>query len=319
MCLNLINKKAAHQSGFFIYRADANVLHSIAKMYFWLSQTLNYMNTVQRPTMKPWQYRLHSIIFESDTFYGKLFDIALLACILLSVIVVMIDSVPSYHAKYAGTFYAIEWVFTILFTIEYILRLFCIRKPMAYALSWMGIIDLSAIIPTYVSLLVAGTQYLLVLRALRLLRIFRIFKLWHFLDEGRFLLEALAKSVRKISIFMLFIIIIVVILGSCMYLIEGASNGFNSIPQSIYWAIVTITTVGYGDVSPATPLGKLFSCILMLCGYGIIAVPTGIVTSQMMSEWRNKYVSDRKCEQCGKVGHEKDAQYCKYCGSNLNG
>lgn len=278
---------------------------------------LEYMSTGQRPTMRPWQYKLHSIIFESNTFYGKLFDIALLACILLSVIVVMIDSVPPYHAKYADIFYAIEWVFTILFTAEYILRLFCIRKPMAYALSWMGIIDLCAIIPTYISLLVAGTQYLLVLRALRLLRIFRIFKLWHFLDEGRFLLEALAKSVRKISIFMLFIVIIVVILGSCMYLIEGASNGFNSIPESIYWAIVTITTVGYGDISPVTPLGKLLSCILMLCGYGIIAVPTGIVTSQMMAEWRNKHISDVQCKSCGKWNHEKDAKYCRYCGASL--
>ncbi|AFD07590.1 ion transporter [Solitalea canadensis] len=268
-------------------------------------------------TLKNWQYELHEIIYESGTFKGKLFDVCLLIAICLSVVVVMLDSVPGIHQKYGNLLYSFEWFFTILFTIEYILRLICIRKPMAYAVSSIGIIDLVAIVPTYISFFVVGSQYLLVVRALRLLRIFRIFKLWHFMDESRFLISAIYASLRKISIFMLFVIILTIIIGSLMYLIEGGENGFTSIPQSIYWAVVTITTVGYGDISPATAVGKLLATMLMLCGYAIIAVPTGIVTTEMAFRNRNKLGEKRVCGNCNKEGHEVDAKYCKFCGSEL--
>ncbi|MDI3319491.1 ion transporter [Pinibacter soli] len=270
-----------------------------------------------------WKYKVYKVIYRSDSFYGKLFDVCLLVAITLSVIVVMLDSVAKIHQRYGDELYILEWFFTILFTIEYILRLICIRKPMAYVTSKIGIIDLLAILPTYVSFFVAGSQYLLVVRALRLLRIFRIFKLWHFMDEGRFLIGAIYASLRKISIFMLFIVILTIIIGSLMYLIEGGENGFVSIPQSIYWAVVTITTVGYGDISPATPLGKLLAAMLMLCGYAIIAVPTGIVTTQMAIQNKNndkaagKGANKISCNKCGLDEHDGDARYCKRCGEKI--
>lgn len=273
-----------------------------------------------RTPRQDWRYKVYTIIYQSDTFYGKLFDVCLLCAILVSVIVVMLDSVARIHQRYGDILYILEWFFTVLFTIEYILRLLCIRKPMAYALSKLGVIDVLAIVPTYISFFVAGSQYLLVVRALRLLRIFRIFKLWHFLDEGRFLIGAIYASLRKISIFMLFVVILTIIIGSLMYLIEGGEHGFVSIPQSIYWAVVTITTVGYGDISPATPLGKLIATMLMLCGYAIIAVPTGIVTTQMAIQNRNKKKAaenSKVCNRCGQEGHDEDARFCKRCGEKL--
>jgi voltage-gated potassium channel len=264
-----------------------------------------------------WQEKLHEIIYESEKPEGKAFDIALLACIVISIVVVILDSVQSLHAKYGRLFYILEWIFTGIFTIEYILRLICIRRPLKYVFSAFGIIDLLAIIPTYLSFVFAGAQSLLVLRALRLLRVFRIFRLVHFLSELRFLSSAVLSSLRKISIFILFVLTIVVILGSVIYLVEGPENGFTSIPQSIYWAIVTITTVGYGDVAPATPLGKVIASFIMLLGYGIIAVPTGIVTTEMALAARKKEQTNSACPSCGREGHDRDAKHCKYCGHTL--
>lgn len=264
-----------------------------------------------------WQAKLHEIIYESEKPEGKAFDITLLSCILISIIIVILDSVQSLHAKYGNLFYILEWVFTIIFTIEYILRLICIRRPLKYVFSAFGIIDLLAIIPTYLSFVFAGAQSLLVLRALRLLRIFRIFRLVHFLSELRFLSAAVLNSLRKISIFILFVLTIVVILGSIIYLVEGPENGFTSIPQSIYWAIVTITTVGYGDIAPATPLGKVIASFIMLLGYGIIAVPTGIVTTEMALATRKNEQSNHACPSCGREGHDRDAKHCKFCGAAL--
>jgi len=273
------------------------------------------------PTTSPepqgWRAKLHEVIYESEKPEGKAFDVALLSCILISIVVVILDSVQTLHAKYGELFYVLEWVFTVIFTIEYILRLICIRRPLKYVFSAFGIIDLLAIIPTYLSFVIAGAQSLLVLRALRLLRIFRIFRLVHFLSELRFLSTAVASSLRKISIFILFVLTLVVILGSIIYLVEGPENGFTSIPQSIYWAIVTITTVGYGDIAPATPLGKVIASFVMLLGYGIIAVPTGIVTTEMALAVRKREQSNHACPSCGREGHDRDAKHCKYCGAAL--
>jgi len=264
-----------------------------------------------------WQSRLHRIIYESDTVAGKAFDVVLLAFIMISIIVVMLDSVQELHARYGKTYYIIEWFFTIVFTIEYILRLVCIRRPQKYVFSPLGIIDLLAIIPTYLSVIFIGSQSLLVFRALRLLRIFRIFRLVHFLSEMRFLTVALINSLRKISIFILFVLTSVLILGSVIYLVEGQQNGFTSIPQSVYWAIVTITTVGYGDIAPVTPLGKFIASFIMLLGYGIIAVPTGIVTTEMAIAARSRTQNNQACPSCGREGHDLDAKFCKYCSAGL--
>ena len=263
------------------------------------------------------QAQLHDIIFESNTVGGKIFDIALLVCILLSIIVVMLDSVPSFHLRFGRLFYFIEWGFTILFTVEFILRLLAVSRPLRYAFSFLGLIDLLAIVPMYLSILFAGAQSLLVLRALRLLRIFRIFKLTHFLTEMSFLGSAIKSSAKKISIFMLVVLALVIILGSVMYLVEKQENGFESIPDSIYWAIVTITTVGYGDIAPVSPTGKFIASIIMLLGYGIIAVPTGIVTTEMVALARLKKHGTETCPGCGKEGHDANAKFCKYCGEKL--
>lgn len=267
--------------------------------------------------LQPWQEQLHELIYESEKPAGKVFDIALLGCILASIVIVMLDSVGSLHARFGTFFYVMEWVFTGIFTIEYILRLICIRRPLRYVFSFLGIIDLLAIVPTYLSILFVGAQSLMVLRALRLLRIFRIFRLVHFISEMRFLTVAILNSLRKISIFILFVLTVVVILGSVIYLVEDENNGFTSIPQSVYWAIVTITTVGYGDVAPVTTAGKLIASFIMLLGYGIIAVPTGIVTTEMAIAARNKTHSQQACPSCGKEGHDHDARFCKFCGAKL--
>lgn len=264
-----------------------------------------------------WQARLHEVIYESNTKAGKTFDILLLFFILASIAVVMLDSVQSLHQKYGDLFFALEWAFTILFTVEYILRLICIKRPFLYATSFLGLIDLLAIIPSFLSIFYAGAQSLLVLRALRLLRIFRIFKLTHFLTEMQFLGTAIRGSLKKISIFMLAVLALVIVLGSVMYLIEGRENGFQSIPDSIYWAIVTITTVGYGDISPVTPLGKLIASIIMFIGYGIIAVPTGIITTEMALAAKTKGHHHETCPSCGREGHDHDAVHCKWCGEKL--
>lgn len=264
-----------------------------------------------------WRHRLHGLIYESNTPAGKAFDVALLILIFASIAVVMLDSVEEYNRSFGNVLYILEWIFTILFTIEYILRLVSIRKPLLYATSFLGIIDLLSIIPTYLSVFYIGAQSLLVIRALRLLRVFRIFRLHHFLTEMRFLGIAIRNSLKKISIFMLIVLTIVVILGSVMYLVEGRQRGFNSIPNSIYWAIVTITTVGYGDVSPETPFGKFIASLIMLTGYSIIAVPTGILTTEIALASRSKGHHNEVCPNCGREGHDADAHYCKHCGSLL--
>ena len=269
---------------------------------------------MQKAAEKSWQGRLHETIYESNTRSGKIFDVALLILIFASIIVVMLDSIEVYSTKYGGLFDTLEWVFTILFSIEYILRLVSIKRPLQYVFSVIGMIDLLAIIPSYLSIFLVGAESLLVLRALRLLRIFRIFKLTHFLSEMEFLKTTVFSSLKKKSILML---ALVIILGSVMYLVENGENGFSSIPDSIYWAIVTITTVGYGDISPVTPLGKFIASIMMFIGYGIIAVPTGIITTDLAMAVRGKKHGMETCPGCGREGHDLDAKFCKYCGTGL--
>ena len=261
-----------------------------------------------------WKNSLYSVIFEADTPAGKWFDILLILSIIASVLVVMFDSVGSINRQHGSLLSGLEWFFTIGFTVEYLLRLVCVGRPLHYATSFFGIIDLLAIIPTYISLLIPGSQYLIVVRVLRILRIFRVLKLVQFLGEALLLLRALRASSRKITVFLFTVLTLVVILGSLMYLIEGAPNGFTSIPRSIYWAIVTLTTVGYGDISPKTNLGQMLAACIMILGYSIIAVPTGIVTAEL------SHVSQqhpRTCRACSAEGHDDDAAFCKYCGAGL--
>ena len=271
------------------------------------------------PASKPWQQRLYDIVYKDDTPAGKAFDVALLIAITTGTLTVMLDSVDTYHQQYGRLFFRIEWAFTALFTLEYVLRLICLRRPWQYVLSPLGMIDLLAIVPSYLSIFYAGAQSLLVLRALRLLRIFRIFKLTRFLTEVEYLSGALRASVRKIAIFMLTVLALVIILGSVMYLVEKRENGFSSIPESIYWAIVTITTVGYGDIAPVTPLGKFVASVMMLIGYGIIAVPTGIITTEMARAVKGKGRAQQVCRRCGKDAHAVEARYCDRCGEGLGG
>jgi voltage-gated potassium channel len=273
-------------------------------------------------TQNPTKEKIHEVIFEADTPMGKLFDIILMVVILLSVFVVMLESVNSYEARFGTLFITLEWVFTFFFSIEYGLRLYCVYNPKKYALSFFGIIDLLAIIPTFLSLVITGSQYLIVIRALRLLRIFRIFKLVKFLNEGNVIVKALIASRAKILVFMLFILLLVTILGSLMYLIEAEYNQrFDSIPRSIYWAIVTLTTVGYGDISPSTSFGQFIAAFVMLLGYAVIAVPTGIVSAEFARAGSdNKTLNDlntQTCRYCSREGHDNDAIHCKYCGELL--
>jgi voltage-gated potassium channel len=260
--------------------------------------------------------RLHEIIFEADTPEGRLFDLLLLLAIVTSVAVVLLDSVAAVRARVGPALRAMEWGFTILFTVEYLLRLASVSRPLRYARSAFGIIDLLAILPTYLSVLLPGTQSLLVIRLLRLLRVFRVLKLAEYLRESRTLILALRASARKIAVFLLTVLTIVVVVGTLMYVIEGERHGFTSIPLSIYWAVVTLTTVGYGDLAPATVLGRSLAVVLMLTGYGIIAVPTGIVTVELTRATLQP-VTTQACPACGIGGHEADAAYCRRCGTRL--
>jgi voltage-gated potassium channel len=261
--------------------------------------------------------RLHEIIFEADTAEGRLFDLLLLVAIVSSVLVVALESVAGVRARVGPTLRALEWGFTVLFTIEYVLRLVSVRQPLRYARSLFGVIDLLAILPTYLSVVLPGAQSLLVVRLLRLLRIFRVLKLAEYLRESRILAQALRASGRKIAVFLLVVVTIVVIVGSLMYVIEGEEHGFTSIPISMYWAVVTLTTVGYGDLAPATTLGRALAVVLMLTGYGIIAVPTGIVTAELTRATAAAPVSSQACPGCGLGAHEFDARYCRRCGARL--
>lgn len=280
------------------------------------NQQQRVLEKPEKPAISGWRFQMHEIIFEADTSAGKWFDIILIVSILLSVGIVLADSVESLHDQYGDIFYMLEWFFTILFTIEYVSRLSCVKFPIRYAGSFFGVIDLLAILPTYISLFFPGTQYLLVVRILRVLRVFRVLKFVQYLAEMRLLVQAFRASRRKIEVFLFTVLAMVVILGSLMYLIEGPENGFTSIPQSIYWAIVTLTTVGYGDISPATPLGQTVAAFIMILGYGIIAVPTGFVTVEMASI-DSKKISGQACPSCSAEGHDIDAKYCKYCGEKL--
>jgi len=259
---------------------------------------------------------LFEVIFESDTAAGKWFDILLIVCIVLSVAVVMVDSVGSIRAEFGGVLYATEWFFTILFTIEYVLRLICVRRAIRYAVSFFGIVDLLAILPTYISLVFLGSRYLAVVRVLRVLRVFRVLKLGHHTKEARLLKSALIASRRKIIVFLFAVLTLVVIIGSLIYVIEGEEHGFTSIPRGVYWAIVTLTTVGYGDISPSTPAGQFLAAIVMLLGYSIIAVPTGIMTVEIAHAYKDK-PTGQACPQCSAEGHDRDAKHCKYCGAKL--
>jgi len=275
------------------------------------------MSDPTRPPETPWRHRLHEVIFEADTPLGRWFDLVLLLAILSSVGVVLAESVPELRAEYGSAFRRLEWGFTALFTAEYLLRLLSVRRPLRWARSFFGVIDLIAVLPTYLALVLPGAQTILVLRALRLLRVFRILKLVEFLAEATALRAALAASRRKILVFLGTVLVLVLILGSLIYLVEGEENGFRSIPTSIYWAIVTLTTVGYGDLAPQTPLGQLVASAVMLLGYAIIAVPTGIVTSEIMARRPPGPVSTQSCPACGLEGHDADARHCKYCGAAL--
>jgi voltage-gated potassium channel len=275
------------------------------------------MNVITKDkSNRRWRDTLFEIIFEADTPAGKWFDIILIICILLSVLTVMLDSVSSINAQYGKLLYTVEWFFTILFTIEYIFRLICVGKPIRYAVSFYGIIDLLAILPTYMSLVFISSRYLSVVRVLRVLRIFRVLKLGHHTKEAAVLKKALYASRRKILVFLFVVLSLVVIIGSLIYLIEDEENGFTSIPRSVYWAIVTLTTVGYGDISPVTGLGQFLAAIVMILGYSIIAVPTGIVTVEF-SRAHTAQSSCQACPSCSAEGHDRDAKYCKYCGTKL--
>ncbi len=270
------------------------------------------------PAAGPLRERLWRIIFLSDTPAGRAFDIVLLWLIGLSVIVVMLESVESLRAQYDFAFRVAEWVFTILFTIEYVARLSVVRQPMRYAKSFFGIIDLLAFVPTYLELLLAGSHYLMILRVLRLLRMFRVLKMAHHIGEAGVLVNALLASRAKISVFLFSVMALVCVEGTVMYLLEHSVNaGFRNIPQSIYWAIVTITTVGYGDVAPTTVLGKMMASVIMLTGFAILAVPTGVVTAELGREISKHRRSHRQCRECGWDDHDSRARHCQQCGVRL--
>ena len=273
------------------------------------------MTTTQRSS---WREKMRIIIFEADTPAGKAFDVALLIVIMLSVTVVMAESVVPVREDYGRQLDIAEWAFTFLFTIEYILRLLSLRQPRQYARSFYGIVDILAILPSYLSLLVPGVESLLVIRGLRLLRVFRIFKLNRFLGEASLLTRALVASRHKVIVFFGTVLILVTILGATMYLIEGEENGFTSVPVGIYWAIVTMTTVGYGDITPQTLAGKTLAALVMILGYSIIAVPTGIITAEIVETAMGGKPSTRCCPECLSEGHVADARYCKDCGVPLH-
>ncbi|SOE22954.1 voltage-gated potassium channel [Spirosomataceae bacterium TFI 002] len=266
-----------------------------------------------------WKDRLHEIIYEADTPAGKLFDVVLLWLIVLSVVLVMLESVEDINARFQEFFNIAEWVITILFTFEYIARIVTVRKPMSYIFSFYGVIDLLSTIPKFISLLFAGTHVLIAFRALRLLRVFRILKLYQYIGESQKLVNALRASRTKISVFLFAITIICVILGTVMYLVEAPESGFTSIPKSIYWAIVTLTTVGYGDIAPETILGQFIASLIMIMGYAIIAIPTGIVTSEMTkSGMADRIANTQSCPHCSAEGHQYGAEFCFKCGGTLD-
>lgn len=267
-------------------------------------------------SISPLRQRLYTIIFGTDTPAGRNFDLALIVTIFASVLAVLLDSVEPIHARYGDMLWLIEWSFTLLFTVEYVLRIYCSPQRRQYLFSFFGIVDLLALIPTYLALIVTGSHYLVVVRLLRVLRIFRVLKLVRYWEEANVIGNALWNARRKISVFVAVVLVLMVIFGSLMFVIEGPAHGFTSIPRSIYWAVVTITTVGYGDIAPQTPLGQSLAVVAMICGYGIIAVPTGIVGAELYRATL-RVQQRRSCPACQRHGHEADALHCKYCGSAL--
>ncbi|NVO30375.1 ion transporter [Hymenobacter lapidiphilus] len=286
------------------------------------------------PTAPIWKRNIYRVVFEADTRAGQLFDILLLLAILLSVLAVMLESVSSINAQYGPALRVVEWVFTVVFLVEYLVRLLIVRRPLRYALSWLGLIDVVAIVPSLLVLVLAGSHYLLVVRTVRLLRVFRIFKLGQFIGEGEFILNALKASRFKILVFLSSVLTLTVLMGTFMYVLEGGQNGFTSIPKSVYWAVVTLTTVGYGDISPVTVLGQTLAALLMIMGYAIIAVPTGIVSAQMSRSQAAAVPAagatppvagttaglaapaykQARCSRCQAEGHRPDAAFCWHCG-----
>lgn len=268
------------------------------------------------PGRAAWRDKLYQIIFEADTPAGKLFDIVLVISIIFSVLVVMLDSVAAIHHDFSAIFFWLEWIFTLIFTLEYIARVIAVSKPSRYIFSFMGIIDLLSTLPSYIALFMVGSSYAVTLRLLRLLRIFRVLKLAYYLEESAVMAHALAASRRKLMVFLLTVILLVVILGTVMFAVEGPENGYTSIPESVYWAIVTLTTVGYGDIAPKTPLGQMIASVVMILGYAIIAVPTGIVTAELSRTQDTMNVAIA-CPRCLLEGHRQDARYCRRCGELL--
>ena len=262
--------------------------------------------------------RLYEIVFESDTPAGKTYDIGLLICIVVSVIVVAMESISTLPIQFDRWLYILEWFFTIIFTLDYIARLWIVNRKRQYIFSFFGIIDLLSILPTYLGLFLVGAQSFMVIRSIRLLRIFRIFKLSRYVGEGQNLAQALRSSRPKIIVFLVTISTSVIITGTVMYMVEGPEHGFTSIPKSIYWAIVTMTTVGYGDLAPQTTLGQTLASFIMILGYGIIAVPTGIVSAEMVALKHKEKITSQVCPHCLKEGHDHDAVFCKFCGGTLN-
>lgn len=271
------------------------------------------------PNQHDWRERVHEVIFEADTRAGKAFDIALLILILGSIVAVMLESVPEIgaDANWRTALRAAEWVFTGLFAVEYVLRLLSVRKPLRYAFSFFGIIDLLAILPAPLSLLFPGSQSFVVIRAFRLLRAFRVFKLAHFLTEATQLRRALLAGWPKIAVFLMTVLVMIVIVGSAMYFVEGPEAGFTSIPTSVYWAVVTVTTVGYGDIAPQTPLGKAIASMMMIAGYALIVVPTGVLSAELVRPTKKEPVNTQACPACGAEGHAVDARFCRACGEKL--
>jgi voltage-gated potassium channel len=282
---------------------------------------VSHRDAESAPRGAAWRSQLHTIIFEADTPAGRWFDVVLLGLILVSIVVVSLETIPGLSLAGRDLLRTAEWVLTGIFTLEYLFRLIAVRRPLAYAASFFGVVDLVAILPTWVSLFIPGAHVLLAIRVLRLLRVFRILKLARYVNEAHVIAEALRGSARKIIVFLFTVLTVVVVGGSLMYLIEGPAHGFTSIPRSMYWAVVTLTTVGYGDIAPQTPLGQALASLVMILGYGIIAVPTGIVTAELTQSSRRldpRQINTQSCAHCGADDRRTDSRFCRHCGTALH-
>ena len=296
-----------------LYKIPAKLIQLVFGIANWGKQQMDKVISIAQ------RERLHTIIFKSETKEGRYFDTVLVWLISFSVIIVILETVTAFHRAYWWIFFVMEWLFTLFFTFEYILRLYCARRPLKYATSFFGLVDLLAILPSYLGICFLGAQNLIIVRALRLLRVFRIFKMGHFVSEGEIIVEALRASKTKIYVFVSFVVLMSMIIGSVLYIVEGATNPqLNNIPKGIYWAIVTLTTVGYGDVTPITTFGKFLATIVMIMGYGVIAVPTGIVTAEITGRVSSmNSVFYKTCTNCDQAEHHKGAKFCHVCGAAL--